>query len=145
MELLFGNHVRSGGRRIGYLAGAEVVAGSRRVTKIIFSDDGKLGSHAQTRSIEAVHVERGRVVIGQALPGKPAEAGTLLLSRSVTLVRGGRQAGHLAGVVVGDGGLLESAIGRQHWWTGRFRLPASTLDLSQPGEIRTGANASRAA
>jgi hypothetical protein len=48
MELLFGNRVRSGNRRIGYLAGVEVDAASRRVTKIIFSDDGKLGSNAQT-------------------------------------------------------------------------------------------------
>ena len=35
MELLFGNRVRSGNRRIGYLAGVEVDAASRRVTKII--------------------------------------------------------------------------------------------------------------
>ena len=70
MELLFGNRVRSGNRRIGYLAGVEVDAASRRVTKIIFSDDGKLGSNAQTRSIEAVTVEGGSLVLAGRAPAR---------------------------------------------------------------------------
>ena len=145
MELLFGNHVRSGGRRIGYLAGMEVDASSRRVTKVIFSEDGKLGSHAQTRSIEAVRVERGALVVGEPLAGQLPAGEPLLLGRSVRMIRGGHQAGHLAGVVVSDHGALDAAIGRHHWWSGRFRLPGSALDLSHPGEIRADTSASRAA
>jgi hypothetical protein len=146
MELLFGSQVRSGGRRIGYLAGVEVDAGSRRVTKIIFSQDGKLGSHAHTQSLDAVRVERGTVVVGDAPASSPSIAAEpILLSRSVRVVRQGKPAGHVAGVVVGEQGAMEAAVGRQHWWTGRYRLAGADVDLSHPGEIRAGAVTSRAA
>jgi hypothetical protein len=145
MELLFADQVRSSGRRIGYLAGVELDARSRRVTKIIFSKDGKLGSDAHTRSIDAVRIERGSVIVDESLLDQPATTEPLLLSRSVRITKGGRHSGHLAGVVVGDQATLAAAIGKQHWWTGRYRLPASDLDFSQPGEIRTGASGSRAA
>jgi hypothetical protein len=144
MELLFGSQVRSGGRRIGYLAGVEVDAASRRVTKIVYSEDGKLGSQAHTRSIDGIHVERGTVVLGDAASTQPATE-PILLSRSVRVVRRGKSAGHVAGVVVGELGAMEAAIGRQHWWSGRYRVAAPDVDLSHPGEIRTGAVASRAA
>ena len=71
MELLFGNRVRSENRRLGSLAGVEIDAPSRRVTKIIFSDDGKLGSHAQTRSLSAVRLE-GHVIVGPRLSSRVA-------------------------------------------------------------------------
>ncbi len=145
MELLFADQVRSGDRRIGYLAGVELDARSRRVTKIIFSEDGKLGSNAHTRSIDAVRIERGRMVVNESLLDQPAATEPLLLSRSVRIIKGGRHAGHLAGVVVNDQAILAAAVGKQHWWTGRYRLAASDLDFSQSGEIRTGASGSRAA
>jgi hypothetical protein len=147
MELLFGSHVRSGGRRIGYLAGVEVDAASRRVTKIVFSQDGKLGSHAHTQSVDTVRVERGALVLGDAPTTSSPSAATepILLSRSVRVVRQGKHAGHVAGVVVGDLSAMEAAIGRQHWWSGRYHLPAADIDLSHPGEIRAGAVSSRAA
>lgn len=63
MELLFGSRVHTGGRGAGSLAGVEVDPASRRVTKIIFSTDGKLGSHAHTRAIEAVRIEDGKIVV----------------------------------------------------------------------------------
>src|SRR5919109_5157563 len=108
MELLFGNRVRSGSRRIGSLAGVEIDAASRRVTKIIFSEDGKLGSNAQTRSVEAVRLEGGTLVVGEAVTGPSAAEKPLLLSRSVRVARGGQQAGHISGVVVDDRGMLEA-------------------------------------
>lgn len=147
MELLFGSQVRSGGRRIGYLAGVEVDAASRRVTKVVFSQDGKLGSHAHTQSLDAVRVERGTLLLGDASAASSASAPAepILLSRSVRVVRQGKHAGHAAGVVVGERGAMEAAIGRQRWWTGRYRLPAADVDLSHPGEIRAGAVSSRAA
>jgi hypothetical protein len=146
MELLFGSHVRSGGRRIGYLAGVEVDAASRRVTKIIFSEDGKLGSQAHTKSLDTVRVERGTLVLGDTPAPTPSVAAEpILLSRSVRVVRQGKQAGHVSGVVVGEQGAMEAAVGRQHWWTGRYRLPAADVDLSHAGEIRAGAVSSRAA
>jgi hypothetical protein len=146
MELLFGSHVRSGGRRIGYLAGVEVDAASRRLTKIVFSEDGKLGSHAHMQSLDSVRVERGVVVLGDAPASSPSVAAEpILLSRSVRIVRQGKEAGHVAGVVVGEHGVLEAAVGRHHWWTGRYRLPAADLDLSHTGEIRARSVASAAA
>jgi hypothetical protein len=146
MELLFGSHVRSGGRRIGYLAGVEVDAASRRVTKIVFSEDGKLGSHAHTQSIDRVRVERGAIVLGDAAGSAPSVAtDPILVSRSVRVVRQGKPAGHAAGVVVAEGGLVDAAVGRQHWWSGRYRLAAADLDLSHAGEIRARSVASAAA
>ena len=138
MKLLFGSHVRAGGRRIGYLAGTEVDAASRRVTKIIFSGDGKLGSQAQTRSIDAVRMEGGQLAVGDAAPSAMAAAEPLLWSPAVRFVRDGRDAGHLAGVVVGNQGAIESVIGRHHWWSGRSEARASEVDVSHPGEVRTG-------
>jgi hypothetical protein len=145
MKLLFGSQVRSGGRRIGYLAGAEIDASSRRVTKIVFSGDGKLGSHAQTRSIDAVRVDGSHIIMGDAAPSTAATAEPLLWSSAIRFVRGGRDAGHLAGVVVGDKGAIESVVGRHHWWSGRAEVPASEIDLSRPGEVRAGKAASQAA
>jgi hypothetical protein len=147
MELLFGSQVRSGGRRVGYLAGVEGDKASRRVTKIVFSQDGKLGSHAQMQSLDAVRVERGTVVLGGAPAGSSpsAAAEPILLSRSVRVVRQGKHAGHVTGVVVGELGAMEAAVGRQRWWTGRYRLPGADIDLSHPGEIRAGSVSSRAA
>jgi hypothetical protein len=147
MELLLGSQVRSSGRRIGYLAGVEVDAASRRVTKIVFSPDGKLGSHAHTQSPDSVRVERGTLVLADSAGASQREAATepILLSRSVRIVRQGKPAGHVSGIVVGDAGVLEAAVGRQHWWSGRYRVAAADLDLSHPGEIRARGIASRAA
>jgi hypothetical protein len=140
MELLLGSQIRLGGRRIGYLAGVEVDAASRRVAKIVFSADGKLGSHAHTQSLDTVRVEQGSISIGNSGGASPQEgvAEPVLLSRSVRIVRQGKPAGHVAGVVVTQAGVLEAAVGRQHWWSGRYRIPAVDIDLSQPGEIRAG-------
>ena len=145
MELLFGNHVRSAGRRIGYLAAVDVDPASRRVTKIIFSGDGKLGSHAQTRSIEAVRAEGGSILVQDSAATGVTAGDRLLWSRSVRMTRDGRDAGHLAGVVLGNQGAVESVIGRHHWWTGRYRAAAADLDLSHPAEIRITTVGSRAA
>ena len=146
MELLFGSHVRSGGRRIGYLAAVEVDAASRRVTKIVFSQDGKLGSQAHTHSLDGVRVERGTLVLGDS-PAASSEgaAEPILLSRSVRVLRQGKHAGHVAGVVVGELGAMEAVVGRQHWWSGRYRLAAADVDISHSGEVRAAAVSSRAA
>jgi len=137
MELLFGNRVRSGARRAGYLAGVEVDPASRRVTKIIFSEDGKLGSHAQTRAIEAVRSEHGTIVVGDATSSSvPAPGERAIWSRVTRVTRDGRPAGHLTGVVVGGQGVVESVLGRSHWWTPRYRVAAADSDWSFPGEIR---------
>jgi hypothetical protein len=145
MELLFGSQVRSGGRRIGYLAGVEVDAASRRVTKIVFSQDGKLGSQAHTQSLDGIRVERGTLFLGDVAASTQPAAEPILLSRSVRVLRQGKHAGHVTGVVVGELGVMDAAVGRQHWWNGRYRVAGSDVDLSHPGEIRTGAVGSRAA
>jgi hypothetical protein len=138
MELLFGTQVRSGGRRIGYLAGLEVDAATRTVTKIIFSDDGKLGAHAHTRPLSAVRADRSGLSVedtaASVTAGQP-----VLWSRSIRLVRDRREFAKLGGAVLGDGGSVQAVIGRQHWWTKRVRFAAAELDFTTPGEIRIGA------
>jgi hypothetical protein len=144
MELLFGTHVRSAGRRIGYLAGLEVAPASRSVTKIIFSEDGKLGAHAHTRPLSAVRVEKGALtfddVAAGVTPGSP-----ILWSRSIRVVRDGREVGRLAGAVLTAEGRVQTILARQHWWSRRVRLSAEKLELTTPGEIRTTGAASLAA
>src|SRR5687767_9325567 len=126
MELLFGSRIRSGGRRIGYLAGIEVDPASHRVTKIVFSKDGTLTSETHTRSISAVTAE-GRAL--QVAPEGPLEVPSgerLVWTRTTRLDRTGHQA-RLIGVVVGSGGTIDGVIGRQHWWSRRFRVSGRDL------------------
>lgn len=145
MELLFGCRVRIGGRGAGYLAGVEVDPGSRRVTKIIFSEDGKLGPHAHTRAIDAVRIDDGKIVVGETSPSPPSAGEHALWSRAIRVRRGGRSAGHLTGVVTGAQGAVDSILGRHHWWTPRYRVPTADLDLSIPGELRARNTSARAA
>ena len=147
MELLFGTNVREHGHRAGRLAGFEVDPISRCVLKIIFSGDGELGGHALARPFSSVALERGEIHIqphtasSEHAPGEPT-----LLSHSARIVRSGRLIGRLAGVEVTPvTGQLAAVLGRQHWWTRRFRVEASSCDLSVPGEVRTGVPGSQAA
>lgn len=135
MELLFGNRVRSENRRLGSLAGVEIDGSSRRVTKIIFSDDGKLGSHAYARPVRAVRVAGGVLQVAEAT-GAQTSGQPLLLSRSTRLMRKGREAGRLTGALISDNGALQTLYGKQHWWTKRQSFSATGADFSLPGEIR---------
>ncbi len=144
MELVFGTKVRSVGRRLGYLAGLEVDPSSRAVTKIVFSEDGKLGPHAHTRPLTAVRVEGGSLLVQDA-PGSVAPAQRLLWSRATRAMRGDRETGRLAGVVVGQEGAVEHIVARQGWLKRRQRIAATDLDISVPGEIRQAASGSIAA
>ena len=135
MELVFGTQVRASGRRLGYLAGFEVDPTSSAVTKIIFSDDGKLGSHAHARPGRAVRVAGGVLQVAEAT-GAQTSGQPLLLSRSTRLMRKGREAGRLTGALISDNGALQTLYGKQHWWTKRQSFSASGADFSLPGEIR---------
>jgi hypothetical protein len=147
MELIFGTHVREHGQRAGRLAGFEVDAASRSVRRVIFSGDGELGNHALARPFSTVHAEAGLVEIR---PYTPAEEATpervVLLGHSTRIVRAGREVGRMIGLDVNlDGGLLQAVVGRKSWWSRRFTIEAASIDLSTPGEIRTGASTTRAA
>jgi len=149
MELLFGIHVREHGYRIGRFAGVEVERGSQRVRSIFVSADGDMGSHAQTRPIEAVPIDHfaGDIVLRAFTTSvDPPTGEPLLLSRATRLVRSGHQIGRLVGVEVSpDSGALAGVFGRQHWWTRRLRLDGAGLDFSIHGEVRAGASKTRAA
>jgi hypothetical protein len=147
MELLFGTNVREHNQRAGRLAGFEVDSATQRVHKVIFSGDGELGNHAVTRPFSSVRADSGAIEIQ---PYTPAEDGApptaVLLSHSTRIVRAGREVGRVTGLDVDlQTGMLEAAIGRKSWLSRRFALPASSIDLSVPGEVRTGAPTSRAA
>ena len=140
MELLLGSHVREHGRRVGRLAGFELEADRLRIRRIIFSPDGDLGPQAHTRSLEAVSsvLDGGDITLAQKESAPlPAVRDVVLLSRATRVYRGGREASRLAGVDVNlSDGVLAAALGRSHWWSRRFSLPANTIDWSTPGEIR---------
>ena len=144
MELLFGSHIRSGGRRIGYLAGIEVDPASRRVTKIVFSNDGTLTSETHTRAISAVTAEGGALQVAAEGPLEVPSGERLVWTRTTRLDRTGREA-HLKGVVVDPGGAIDALIGRQHWWSRRFRVSGRDLDSTQPGRISVRTEHARAA
>jgi hypothetical protein len=144
MELLFGSHIRSGGRRIGCLAGIEVDAASRRVTKIVFSKDGTLTSETHTRAISAVTAEGRALQVAAEGPLDVPSGERLVWTRATRLDRTGRQAS-LTGVVVGSGGTIDAVIGRQHWWSRRFRVSGRDFDYTQPGRISVRAEHTRAA
>jgi hypothetical protein len=140
MELLLGSHVREQGHRLGRLAGFELEPDSLRIRRIIFSADGDLGPHAHTRSLDAVSsvLDGGDIALvpTQSAP-LPAVHDVVLLSRATRVYRWSRDASRLAGVDVNlSDRLLIAAIGRSHWWSRRFSLPAKTIDWSTPGELR---------
>ncbi len=147
MELIFGTNVREHGHRAGRLAGLELDAATRRVRKVIFSGDGELGSHALARPFSSVGGDSGDLEIRPYTPSEePPPETAILLSHAARIVRAGHEVGRLFGVDVMPGtGELQIVIGRKSWWTRRFRIEATSVDLSVPGEVRTGATSSRAA
>ena len=147
MELLFGTNVREYGQHVGRLAGFELDPASYQVRKVIFSSDGELGSHATMRPFESVLVEPGDIEIRPYTPGdQPRQAGAVLLGHTARIFRNRRDIGRLSGLDLElASGNLEGVIGRRSWWTKRFRVAASGLDLSVPGEVRAPATQPRAA
>ena len=140
MELLLGSHVREQGHGVGRLAGFELEPDSLRIRRIIFSGDGDLGPHAHTRPLDAVSsvLDGGDIALAptQSAPF-PAVDDVVLLGRATRVYRWTRDASRLAGVAVNlSDRLLTAAIGRSHWWSRRFSLPAKTIDWSTPGQLR---------
>jgi hypothetical protein len=147
MELLFGTNVREYGQHVGRLAGFELDPTSHQVQKVIFSSDGELGNHATMRPFESVLVEPGEIEIRPYTSGdQTRQAGAVLLGHTARIFRKDRDIGRLSGLDVDiAGGKLEGVIGRRSWWTKRFRVAASGLDLSVPGKVRAPATHPRAA
>jgi hypothetical protein len=147
VELLFGTNVREYGQHVGRLAGFELDPTSHQVRKVIFSSDGELGNHATMRPFESVLVEPGDIEIRPYTPGdQTRQAGAVLLGHAARIFRNGRDIGRLSGLDIEiASGNLEGVIGRRSWWTKRFRVSASGLDLSVPGEVRAPATQPRAA
>lgn len=140
MELLLGSHVREQGHPVGRLAGFELEPETLRIRRIIFSGDGDLGPHAHTRSLDAIAgvSDSGDIALApvQSAP-LPAVHDVVLLSRATRVYRWVRDASRLAGIDVSlKDRALAAALGRAHWWSRRFSLPAKTIDWSTPGEIR---------
>ena len=140
MELLLGSHVREQGHPVGRLAGFELEPETLRIRRIIFSGDGDLGPHAHTRSLDAIAgvSDSGDIALApvQSAP-LPAVHDVVLLSRATRVYRWVRDASRLAGIDVSlKDRAVAAALGRAHWWSRRFSLPAKTIDWSTPGEIR---------
>jgi hypothetical protein len=141
MELLLGSHVREYGNRVGRLAGFELEPKTLRISRIIFSPDGDLGSHAMSRPIQGVgHVhEDGEIElrVDSDQPDSAARDEVVMLSRASRLISGQRPSGHLVGVDVQlPDRTLASAYLRNHLWTRRFAVPAQEIDFSKTGELR---------
>jgi hypothetical protein len=143
MDLLLGCHVREHGRRVGRLAGFELEPAGVRIRRIIFSPDGELGPQAMTRplaNVSLVH-DDGEVELRSPIdiPPLPAVPDVILLTRAVRLRRAGRELGRFVGIAVDLTDRTVTAVfGRHHWWSRRFSLPATGLDCSTAGELRSG-------
>ena len=143
MELLLGSHVREHGHRVGHLAGFELEPAGLRIRRIIFSPDGELGPQAMTRPIASIDLthDDGEIELrpNVDVAPLPAASDVVLLSRAVRVRRAGREVGRFVGVNLNPTDRsLEAVFGRAHWWSRRFSLPATGLDCSTPGEIRSG-------
>src|SRR5262245_31191944 len=145
MELLLGSHVREHGHRVGRLAGFELEPAGLKIRRIIFSPDGELGPQAMTRPLENVDLthDDGEIELRPeaALPPLPAVSDVVLLSRAVRVRRGTREIGRFVGVNLNPTDRsMTGVFGRSHWWSRRFTLQAAGLDVSTPGEIRSGSS-----
>jgi hypothetical protein len=147
VELLFGTNVREYGQLVGRLAGFELDPATRRVLNIFISSDGELGNHVMIRPFASVLPEPGEIDIRPyTQTAERAQGEGVVLGHAARIVRSGRGAGRLAGADIAIGtGELEAMIGRRSWWTRRFTLPATGIDLSVPGEVRIPGSGSRAA
>lgn len=150
MDLSFGTNVREHGYGIGRLAGVEADGRTRAVRNIIVSADGTVGSHAERRplvDVPADHFDGDIVLRGFPTTGETlAPEDMLVLTGATRVMRGGHQIGRLSGLELSpETGEIVAIVGRQHWWTRRFRLQTPALDFSVPGEIRVGAATARAA
>ena len=147
MELLFGTNVREYGQLVGRLAGFELDPATHRVLSIFLSSDAALGNHVVIRPFASVLPEPGEIDIRPYTQTEDrARREGVVLGHAARIVRSGREAGRLAGADVAVGtGDLEAVIGRRSWWTRRFTIPAKTIDLSVPGEVRMPGSGSRAA
>ncbi len=151
MELLLGSHVREHGNRVGRLAGLELDPATLRIRRILYSPDGDVSPGVEARPLAAVALvhEDGEIELrpfADAAP-VPTAKSVAQLTRATRLKRGGREAGRLAGIDVEPAeGVVGSVFVRNHWWSRRVGLPASGLDFTVSGEIRSGSGGgSRAA
>jgi hypothetical protein len=145
MELLLGSHVREHGHRVGHLAGFELEPAGLKIRRIIFSPDGELGPQAMTRPLDNVDLthDDGEIELRSdvAAATLPAVPDVVLLSRAVRVRRGAREIGRFVGVSLNPADRSVTAVfARSHWWSRRFSLQAAGLDVSTPGEIRSGSS-----
>jgi hypothetical protein len=147
MELIFGARVRENARPAGRLAGVEFDVTTRCVLQVLFSSDGELGNHVLARPFSSVAADSGDIEIDPYAPSKqPPPESVILVSHTARITRAGHDVGHLIGIEVMPGiGELQAIVGRKNWWTRRFRLDATSLDLSVPGEIHADTTPPRAA
>jgi len=138
VQLLLGSHVSENGRRVGRLAAFEFEPATGKVRRIVFSPDGDLGPQAHTRPLAMVVATESDVEIRSDVDPAPMPAvrDVILLSAATRVRRAGHEIGRLAGidVNVADRALTE-VLGRLHWWSRRFSIPAATLDCSTPGGV----------
>jgi hypothetical protein len=149
MELLLGSHVREHDRRVGRLAGFELEPDNLTIRRIIFSADGDLGPRATTRPLAAigsVH-EDGEIDLREVeIEPMHTVRDVALVSRATRLRQNGREHGRFVGLAVDPPtGRVASVFGRLHWWARRFAVPAASVDMRTPGEIRLGGSRSHAA
>jgi hypothetical protein len=149
MDLGFGTNVREQGHGIGRMAGIEVERRTHVVRNIVISRTGQVGAQIERRPLAAVPMDHfdGVIVLHFGEPENPvAPHETVVLSHATRVMREGRCIGRLSGVEVApETGELVAIVGRQHWWTRRFRLPAEGFDFSVAGEIRATTASTQAA
>jgi hypothetical protein len=149
MELLLGSHVREHGNRIGRLAAFELEPATRLIRRLIFSADGELGPTTTARALTAISLvhDGGEIELHPYSEGiaMPAVQDVVLLSRATRIRNNGRLGARLAGLEIEPGARrIVAVVGRNHWWSRRFSIPAAAVDCSTPGEIRVSGSAQAA-
>jgi len=142
MKLTFGATVQKAGRRVGRVAGFELEPAERRIRRVVYSGDGELGPQVLSHPVPAIAsvAPNGDVELQTELDiaPMPAVRDVVLLSRATRIERGGRVVGRLTGIDVDQADRrLVSVSGRSHWWSRTTTFPASDLDCSTPGVLRS--------
>ncbi|HWP99303.1 MAG TPA: BON domain-containing protein [Vicinamibacterales bacterium] len=137
MRVIFGAPVWSSERRVGRVAAVEIEPASGRAAAIVYSADGRLGSHAHTALPRRFRYVDGRLML--AAGPQPVTDGIradhrLLTSRTPVVAPDARA--RLAGVALDDDGVVREVFVKPSWWRSWWTAPLAEDAFAADGELR---------
>ncbi|HXH05114.1 MAG TPA: BON domain-containing protein, partial [Vicinamibacterales bacterium] len=137
MRLIFGAPVWSSERRAGRLAALEVEPVSRQVLSVVYSADGRLGSHAHTAPPPRFRYADGRLsLVAGPQPTTPERGAQPRLLTSRTAVVAPDARGMLRGVAIEEDGTLRHAFVQSSWWRPWRAARLAEDAFAAEGELR---------